>query len=358
MMTNPFTDLVDRFFGRNCYGVTKPSMDGALRPNSMLDEAAVLLAGDEADNVVCHDGSVLCTVGREVRRLGPDGQVDTVHQLPAVATAMAVSPAGRLAVALAGGFIMVFDKGHPTTLRAPVDYGLKCLTALAFLSDDELVLANGSSRHAPSAWQADLMERNRTGSVWRLSVLNDKMQRLAGGLGYPCGLLPDGDAVVVAEAWSHRLVRMSLASKACEPVLVDLPGYPGRMVRDAQGAPWLCLFAPRSQLIEFVLREPLYCREMMRTIPRDYWIAPAYRSGDSFHEPLQGGSVKQMGILKPWAPTRSYGLVVKLDAQFQPVASFHSRADGKRHGVTSITPHGTGMVVSSRGGRALLALQD
>ena len=43
-----------------------------------------------------------------------------------------------------------------------------------------------------------------------------------------------------------------------------------------------------------------------------------------------------MGIHKPWSPSRSYGLVVKLDAQLRPVASFHSRANGRRHGVTAV----------------------
>ena len=50
---------------------------------------------------------------------------------------------------------------------------------------------------------------------------------------------------------------------------------------------------------------------------------------------MQGGGLKQLGILKPWAPTRSYGLVVRRDAEGEPRASFHSRADGRRHGITS-----------------------
>jgi hypothetical protein len=40
-------------------------------------------------------------------------------------------------------------------------------------------------------------------------------------------------------------------------------------------------------------------------------------------------------VLKPWSPCRSYGLVVRLDAAYRPVASLHSRANGRRHGVTS-----------------------
>ena len=44
--------------------------------------------------------------------------------------------------------------------------------------------------------------------------------------------------------------------------------------------------------------------------------------------------LKQMGILKPWAPTLSYGLVVALDHNFVPLESLHSRAGGLRHGIT------------------------
>ena len=39
-----------------------------------------------------------------------------------------------------------------------------------------------------------------------------------------------------------------------------------------------------------------------------------------------------MGVLKPWAPSRSYGLVIKLNDDFEPTLSLHSRADGSSHG--------------------------
>ena len=39
------------------------------------------------------------------------------------------------------------------------------------------------------------------------------------------------------------------------PVLADLPAYPGGSALAGDGY-WLALFAPRSQLVEFVLREP------------------------------------------------------------------------------------------------------
>jgi hypothetical protein len=95
---------------------------------------------------------------------------------------------------------------------------------------------------------------------------------------------------------------------------------------------------------------------MMRDVPREYWIAPALASGASFLEPLQCGGVRTMGIHKPWSPSRSYGLVVKLDAQLRPVASFHSRANGHRHGVTSVAELGGRTFAAAKGGNAILEI--
>jgi hypothetical protein len=43
-----------------------------------------------------------------------------------------------------------------------------------------------------------------------------------------------------------------------------------------------------------------------------------------------------MGILKPWAPTFSYGLVIRLGNDLRPLSSLHSRANGRVHGITSL----------------------
>ena len=55
--------------------------------------------------------------------------------------------------------------------------------------------------------------------------------------------------------------------------------------------------------------------------------------GESFYEILQGGGVKHLGILKPWSPTRSFGLLARLDRRFSPDGA---PEPGRRrtHGVT------------------------
>ena len=62
---------------------------------------------------------------------------------------------------------------------------------------------------------------------------------------------------------------LSYASPNAAPeiVLPDLPAYPARIspAADGRGA-WLCLFAPRNRLTEFVLREQAFRERMMAEV--------------------------------------------------------------------------------------------
>ena len=85
--------------------------------------------------------------------------------------------------------------------------------------------------------------------------------------------------------------------------------------------------------------------------------AELIRSNRSFYESLQGGGVKHLGLLKPWAPTMSAGLAIRLDREFRPVASLQSRADGATHGVTSVAESGGRVFVAARGDGVVVALE-
>ena len=63
---------------------------------------------------------------------------------------------------------------------------------------------------------------------------------------------------------------------------------------------------------------------------REPGLAPALASGLSFKEPMQGSQLKQMGILKPWSATRSYGLVLRCDERMQPVERSSSPRAARR----------------------------
>ncbi|PTW61036.1 hypothetical protein C8N35_103218 [Breoghania corrubedonensis] len=349
-MTNALTRFTDRLMGRASAAVTVPALDGALKPNNVLEELPPGIAGEAPDNIVIWQGAPLWSQGKTL--LTPDGPC---ADLGSPVTAI-VANGTRVAVASGEHGLRLLDRDL-RDVSPQWTQSVRNVTALAFAPDGALWFCSGSSSNAPDEWRRDLMEKNRSGLVGRADPESGDILIRAERLGYPNGLVidPDGD-IVVSEAWSSHLLKIPARGGAGEIVLDEIPGYPGRIVAREEGGYWLSIFAPRGQLIEFVLREPGYRKAMLREVAPEYWVAPAYRSGDSFMEPLQGGALKQMGILKPWAPTRSYGLVAELGPDFVPVRSFHSRAGGRRHGITSAAEVSDKLWLTSRGAGEVLTI--
>jgi hypothetical protein len=208
-------------------------------------------------------------------------------------------------------------------------------------------------QRGPLQWCHDLMERGHSGRVARWRFNANASQLLADRQRYAFGVLPlGGGALLHSESWRHRIVRTDAQGRSV--LLAELPGYPSRMAAAVGGGFWLSCFVCRTQLVEFVLREPDYRRRMMAEIDPRYWIAPALSSGQSFLEPLQGAGVKQMGVLKPWAPPRSYGLVIKVAPDGRIERALHSQVDGRHHGITAVAEVGESLLVASKGSGRLL----
>jgi hypothetical protein len=339
----PLRKALDRWLGRGDASITTPPMDGAFRPNDLLDAAPSVLETPEPDDLAITSQGLVVSSGRRLLRLDKS----TVAAFDADITALAGLPDGGVAAGLADGRIaFVGGTRNSETIAAHAEVG--CITALAAARDGALLVANGSTSHRPADWKRDLMAKNASGSVWRLDPETGTRARLAAGLAYPLGLLEERDGIVVSESWRAALTRISPGG-AARPALEDLPAYPSRLSRGADGAIWLALFAPRSQLVEFVLSEDAYRRRMVDEIDPDFWVAPCLRSAKSPFEPTQQGGVKQLGVLKPWSPTRSYGLIARLDSALRPIASLHSRANGKRHGVTACLAWNGRLYFAARG---------
>jgi hypothetical protein len=346
--------MIDRFVGRGEAAVTVPPMDGALRPNQTLEQASVVAEVRAPDNLVSYRGELLFSSGHELRALGSNCALRSFER---PISCVAASPDGHLAVGLSGAEVMLLrPDGTISLLPAAATANA---TALAF-HDDALIVCRGSARYSPDQWKRDLMEAgvSKPGSGSVVLIPRDGApHRVAEGLRWPYGAVERGGRIIVSESWSHRLLALDPAGIAPpQRLLSDLPGYPARLCAASDGGLWLAVFAPRNQLIEFVLREDGYRRRMLDEIDPDFWIAPTITNGRSYLEPIQGGALKQMGVLKPWAPSRSYGLVIKLNASFEPVFSFHSRADGTRHGTTSVVEHEQRLYVASKGGDVIVWL--
>jgi len=335
---------LDRLLGRGRAALTVPPMDGALKPNHRLEDAPAGMAAASPRSLALKDNCVVWAEGCRIMS-AEGGVADVSHPV----TALAVSPQGRMALAFDGNGITL--DGHTLPALASVT----CVTALAFGDDDTLWIAVGSTIHPFSEWSRDFLEMRRSGKVLRYDIASQTLTVMAERLGFPYGLLPTPNGLVISESWRRRLIRLDDVGKTV--LLKDnLPGYPAGLTPAANGGAWMAVFAPCNPLLELVLREPEYRRVMMAEVAPEFWIAPALRSGYSFQEPMQGGALKQMGILKPWAPTRSYGLVVQLSAEFIPLQSLHSRAGGKRHGVTAVLEHDAQLWVASTGGNEVLCL--
>jgi hypothetical protein len=338
-------------------------MDGPFKPNDYLERAASVADVPRADNIVGYGDAALLSSGNRILSLSVRGELSVHSEHEAPVTCLAVSPAGDLAVGLDGVGIKIAGDGRDgSMLRALGPRMLNCPTSAVFLDRDKLVVSNGSARFTASEWRHDFIHRGATGTISKVELSSGTSTILADGLAYPSGLCvrhaASGD-LLVAEAWRHRIIGISSQARIPPKTgLGGLPGYPGRMCPAASGGYWLAAFAVRSQLQEFVLRENRFRRQMIEEVEPAYWIAPTLSSKHSFKEPLQAGGVIRLGIHKPWAPTRSYGLILRLDENLSPLWSCHSRADGKRHGITSLAEVNGALLATSKGKGEVIKIAD
>ncbi|MHC4050328.1 hypothetical protein [Bradyrhizobium sp. 25ACV] len=340
-------EFANRFLGRGEAAITVPSFDGALKPNQALEQAEILLECDAPEDLCTEGTSLLIADGARLTRL-TGNSTTAVRTFERPISALASLPGGGLAVALGGTEVRLYDNAAAETPRAAFAQGLHAVNALAPAADGTLIATDGSSLHGVGDWARDLMELGKTGRVLRLDPKTGAIGELAAGLGYAFGAIASNGAVLVSESWRHRLVSIS-PDGTRNDLLRHLPVYPSRLSPASGGGFWLTAFTARTQLVEFVLREPAYRRRMIAEIDPEFWVAPRLRSGHSFKEPLQGAHIKTMGVMKPWAPPRSYGLVVRLGADGLPRYSLHSRADGVNHGIVAAVEAGNDLVMIAKG---------
>ena len=351
----------DRLLGRGDAAVTVPIFDGALKPNGWLEDAAVVASFEAATDIATDGEALYVADGARVVSVALDGTASTVAQAKGRITALAVMPDRRFAIAVEGREVNVISGDAVEQTWTEADgRPLRSVNALSVTPKGSLLATEGSAQHDESEWQRDLLTHGRSGRVIAFHAQAPSGAVLASGLQWPFGIVAHGEGNLHSEAWRHRVVTMDAAgasrSIAGRSMIDNLPGYPSRLAPAAGGGYWLTVFAARTQLIEFVLREPEFRQRMLAEIDPQYWIAPAYASGLSFLEPMQGAGVKQMGVLKPWAPPRSYGLVVRLDADGLPRYSLHSRVGGVHHGIVAVAECHGRLYALSRGAGRLIAL--
>lgn len=337
-----------------------PMLDGPFRPDNRLEALAEIGAPIPAcDDIAIDEGGTLyVSSGRDILRLwGEDWRERAVHARCDGDVGALACAGGALFAGVAGIGVIRFDDSRETARLSSVDgVPLHCPTAITILANGEVAITEGSSRHLPADWCRDLMERNSHGRVMIAAGDLGSARVIARDLAWPGGVAaaPDGAAIWVCEAWRHRILAYPQQGGTPRAVVPNLPGYPARLAAAPGGGYWLALFALRTQLVELVLDETRYRREMMATIDPELWIAPSLRATGGYLEPLQGGAIRKLGIIKPWAPARSYGLVVRLSGEGEALESLHSRVGGRHHGVTAARVAGDQLLIAAKGGGCLL----
>ncbi len=349
-------DFTDRVFGRGSAAITVPPFDGALKPNQMLEGAEIVAELVQPNDLASHGDTLYLADGSTVMRHAA-GAMQVVARFDREVTALCALPGGRLAVALGGREIRVFSTTDGPRSSDVVISGasMMAVNALAATPSGGLLATDGSASYPTSQWAQDLMSHGHSGRVLAIDIATKQIQVLAGGLRYAFGVAAFEDGAIVSESWRHRLLTVG-AKGAGRALLDNLPVYPSRLCPAAGGGFWLTAFTGRTQLVEFVLRENAYRRRMMQEINPEFWVAPRLSSGNSFREPMQGAHLKTMGVVKPWAPPRSYGLVIRLGPDCAPRYSLHSRVDGHNHGIVAAAEVGDALYVLSKGAGRLLRL--
>ena len=348
-------DFFDRILGRGDAAITVPTFDGSLKPNQLLEHAEVVAEFAEPEDLAGIDGALYLADGAVLRRCEGASSRE-VRRFDRPITAFCGLPGGRLAVALDGTEIRVLATAEGTDAGKVISGGgMRAVNALAAGPDGSLLATDGSTNEPCQDWARDLLNRGRSGRLLSINPDTGEIKVRASGLHYAFGVAAVGQEVLVSESWRHRLLTVG-ANGAVRSVLDQLPVYPSRIAPASDGGFWLTAFTARTQLIEFVLREAAYRKRMMQEVPPEFWVVPRLRAGGSFQEPMQGAHLKTMGVVKPWAPPRSYGLVIRLAADFSPMFSFHSRVDGENHGVVAAAELNGSLYVLAKGPRRLLRL--
>jgi len=348
-------NLTDQFLGRGAAAITVPIFDGALKPNQIIEQAETFAELEAPEDLATDGTSLFVADGSAVLRYDGD-LATTVAQVDGRITALAILPHGGLAVAIDGTELRVIGGPHDGQKWSSVaGKPLVAANAICATADGRLLVTDGSQAQPYDRWCHDLMSLGRSGRVLEIDLARGGAREIASGLAYAFGTVAVGGDVWVCESWAHRVLAYG-AGKRGVTMVSRLPCYPSRLAPAADGGYWLTAFTCRTQLVEFVLRQKAYRTRMMKEIDPRYWIAPALTSGNTFLEPLQGAHLKMRGVHKPWAPPRSYGLVMRLAPDGLIRYSLHSRVDGKNHGIVAAVECQGTLFVLAKGRRRIVSV--
>ena len=143
-----------------------------------------------------------------------------------------------MAIGLDGrGLLLQGGRHDGTAIGELAGRPLNCPTAALFLDPDRLLVANGSAACLAADWKRDLMSRGASGSIWRIDLSSGKPAATPWPTAWP---IPPASRVAPARlSWSRKPGATGCSTSTgavLQPVLADLPAYPGRIPRQRPAA--------------------------------------------------------------------------------------------------------------------------
>jgi sugar lactone lactonase YvrE len=240
-------------------GVTLVPIDGEGPEDVLVDDAGRVYTG--------------LSDGRIVRVAGTDGPVETVAKTPGRPLGLEFLGDELLVCASGAGLLAVSpDSGQGRTVVDRVDgRPLGAVNNAAVAADGSIYFSDSSTEFPVPQWRADLVQRTRTGRLYRRAPDGDVIE-LLGGLEFANGvaLAADGSYVAVAETGGCRLQRVWLTGGRAgqSEVFVDgLRGYPDNIALGSDGLIWVALPSTRTAALKQVQKLPTRARTMIRKVP-------------------------------------------------------------------------------------------
>lgn len=343
-----------------------PVLDGPLTPNHRIAQGQAL----SADGGLIAPDDVLLGFQRElyvssedrVLRLTGHGwsEASLLTTLPGAAGALALDEDGSLYVCVDGTSVHRV-RADGTTEPVTGDLDLRSATSIT-VADNRLFITEGSREHSLDDWAVDWARRESAGLLHVVDLTTGTPEVLLSQLRYPAGVCVshDGSWLLYTESWAHRVCRIPVGGPAAgaQVLMPNLPGYPARIRRDPRGGYWVAVLGLRTHLLDFVVTQDRYMREMVRTVDPEYWIRPRLRPVTNlpFLAPLQGGGIVVLGRRRYSAPPQTYGLAIRIDDDGQILESVHDQEGGAYPGVVSVDAASDELVLASKGGDAVVAL--
>ena len=241
-------------------GVTLVPLDGAGPEDVLVDEQGRVYAG-LAD-------------GRIVRVAGVGAPVETVATVPGRPLGLEFLGDGELLVCASEGGLLAVELGsrRVRTLVDRVDgVPLKAVNNATVADDGSVYFTDSSQRYPVPQWRADLVQRTRSGRLFRRAP-DGSVTELMGGLEFANGvtLARDESYVAVAETGACRVHRVWLTGDRAgrSELFVDpLSGYPDNVALGSDGLIWIAVPSPSTPQLAKIQALPGPVRTLVTKVP-------------------------------------------------------------------------------------------